>query len=250
MDQDFSGRVAIVTGGGSGIGEAVATGLAGRGATVVVSDISEEAADRVVGGIRSAGGAATAFVADTSDPEASEATVAHAVAEHGGLHLAVDNAGIGGEPGLVGDLSVEGWRKVIDVNLSGVFYGLRYQIPAMLESGGGSIVTMSSILGLVAEPTAPAYTAAKHAVAGLTKAAAVGYAAQGIRINSVHPGYIETPLLSRMPADQKDALVGLHPMGRLGTAEEVAALVLWLLSDAASFSTGGQYTTDGGYTSR
>jgi NAD(P)-dependent dehydrogenase (short-subunit alcohol dehydrogenase family) len=143
---------------------------------------------------------------------------------------------------------VEGWDKVIAINLSGVFYGLRYQIPAMLRSGGGSIVNVASILGKAGAKSSPAYVAAKHGVVGLTKGAALEYADQKIRINSIGPGYIVTPLLTRsLDDDAMKALVGLHPIGRLGTAGEVAELALWLNSDKASFVTGAYYNVDGGY---
>jgi len=153
--------------------------------------------------------------------------------------------------GMTGEYPIDGWDKVIGINLSGVFYGLHYQIPAMLASGGGSIVNMASILGLVGTKNSPAYVAAKHGVVGLTQAAAVEYANQHIRINSVGPGYIVTPLLTKTLDDATmQSLAGLHPIGRLGTAEEVAELVLWLSSDKSSFVTGSYYMIDGGYTAQ
>ena len=147
-------------------------------------------------------------------------------------------------------MSVDGWRKVIEINLSGVFYAMHAQIPRMLEAGGGVIVNMASILGQVGTEGSSGYVAAKHGVVGLTKTAALEYATRGIRVNAVGPAYIDTPLLSSLPDDARNALVALHPLGRLGRAEEVAELVAWLSSERASFVTGGYYAVDGGYLSR
>ena len=169
---------------------------------------------------------------------------------YGALHFAVNNAGIAPQRAPLGELNLDDWKRVIDVNLSGVAYGMRYQIPALLQSGGGSIVNISSILGTNGELNAAAYVAAKHGVVGLTKAAALEYSGQGVRVNSVGPGYIETPMLAGVPAEMHDALVGMHPIGRLGTSEEVAELVVFLLSDQASFITGSYHLVDGGYSAR
>lgn len=241
-------KIAIVTGGGSGIGRAIAIRYAAEGARVVVSDIDEAGAQETVDHITAAAGQAIFVMANTAKPEDCERLVAETVKHFGGLHIAVNNAGIGGPMGPVGEYPIDGWDKVISINLSGVFYGLRYQIPAMLKSGGGSIVNMASILGKVGTKGSPAYVAAKHGVIGLTEAAALEYADQKIRINAVGPGYIVTPLLTNaLDAAQMKMLEGLHPMGRLGTAEEVAELALWLNSEKASFVTGSYYNVDGGY---
>ncbi len=240
---------AIVTGAGSGIGRAIALAFAREGARVIVSDIVEADGIETVQLIQQATPAARAsFVrADASKPEDHEALVQSAVSQFGPLHIAVNNAGIGGELNPVGDLSVAGWRNVIDVNLSGVFYAMHAQIPHLLTAGGGAIVNIASILGQVGSANAAGYVAAKHGVVGLTRAAALDYASQGIRINAVGPAYIDTPLLESMPQEARDALVALHPIGRLGRAEEVAELVVWLSSDRASFATGAYYPLDGAY---
>jgi len=247
-----AGRTAIVTGAASGIGRAVALAFAREGARVVVSDVAEEGGAETVRLIREATpGAEAIFVrADTAKPGDHEALVGAAIERFGALHLACNNAGIGGELHAVGELSVEGWRRVIDINLSGVFYGMRAQIPRMLESGGGAIVNMASIYGQVGTPGAAGYTAAKHGVVGLTQAAALDYATQAIRINAVGPGYIDTPLLEGLSAEARAGLVAQHPIGRLGRAEEVAELVVWLSSERASFVTGSYYPVDGGYLAR
>ncbi|MGV8883096.1 MAG: SDR family NAD(P)-dependent oxidoreductase [Rhodoglobus sp.] len=244
---DVQGRSAIVTGGGSGIGRAVALTLAASGASVVVTDINQEPADAVVAEIRAAGGVAEAFVGDSSDPASSEAAiaVANALAP---LKIAVNNAGIGGVAATIGDYPIDGWQKVMDINLNAVFYGLKFQLPAIAANGGGSIVNMASVLGSVGIPMSSAYVTTKHALLGLTKNAALEYGAQGVRTNAVGPGFIHTPLVdANLDADAQAFLAGKHALGRLGTAQEVADLVAFLASDAASFISGSYHLVDGGY---
>jgi NAD(P)-dependent dehydrogenase (short-subunit alcohol dehydrogenase family) len=245
--KSLENKAAIVTGAGSGIGRAIAILYAAEGAKIIVSDIIEKGGQETVALIKTAGNDAIFVKADTSKPDDCKALVDAALKAFGVLHIAVNNAGIGGPISPVGDYPVDGWDKVISINLSGVFYGMRYQIPAMLASGGGSIVNMASILGKVGTRGSAAYTAAKHGVIGLTEAAALEYADKKIRINSIGPGYIVTPLLDMLDEATLEVLKGMHPMGRLGTAEEVAELALWLNSDKASFVTGSYYNVDGGY---
>ena len=248
---DYQDKVAIVTGGGSGIGEAVATTLASNGATVVVADFDRAGGERVVKEIEAGGGNALFLEVDVSQPQQVESMVAATIDAYGRLDVAVNNAGIGGPSAPVGEYPLDGWKQVTGVNLDGVFYGMRYEIPAMLESGGGSIVNIASILGSVGFANAPAYVAAKHGVVGLSKVAAMEYSAQGIRVNSVGPGFIRTPLLdANLDAATLDVIAGMHPIQRLGTAQEVADLVAFLGSDAASFCTGGYYLVDGAYTAQ
>jgi NAD(P)-dependent dehydrogenase (short-subunit alcohol dehydrogenase family) len=212
-----------------------------------VSDINEANGNIAADEIKKNGGEAFFIKADSSKPEDNEALVKQTIQKYGALDIAVNNAGIGGQLAATGEYPVDGWQKVININLSGVFYGLRYQIPAMLEKGG-SIINVASILGNAGTKFSPAYVAAKHGVVGLTKAAALEYAEKNIRINSIGPGYIKTPLvLNSLDDAALKALVGLHPMGRLGESEEIAELILWLASSKASFVTGSYYPVDGGY---
>ncbi|MHB1277527.1 MAG: SDR family NAD(P)-dependent oxidoreductase [Bacteroidia bacterium] len=243
-------KTVIVTGSASGIGKAAAEIFARNGANVVVSDLQSEAGKTVVDQIIKNGGKAAFCRAEVSKPEDMEALVEFAVKTYGRLDIAVNNAGIAGESNAISSMSIEGWNKVIAVNLSSVFYGMKYQIAAMLKTGGGSIVNISSILGSVGFGNAAAYTAAKHGLIGLTQTAALEYSAMNIRTNAVGPGFIETPLLSGLDAEMKKGLVSLHPIGRLGKSEEVAELIYWLGSDKSSFVTGSYYPIDGGYLSR
>ena len=241
-------KVAIVTGAGSGIGHAIAVLFAAQGARVIVSDVNEQGGAATVEQITKAGGQGRFFKADTSSPQQNEALVQEAVRCYGGLHIAVNNAGIGGPISPTGEYPLEGWDKVIAINLSGVFYGMRYQLGAIQAAGGGAIVNMSSILGQVGLRGSPAYVAAKHGLVGLTRTAAIEYAPHKIRVNVVGPAFIRTPLVEKsLTPDVLKMLEGQHPIGRLGTSEEVAELVLWLSSDKASFVTGSYYAVDGGY---
>ena len=250
MKYSFSGRVALVTGAGSGIGEAIARLLASNGLSVVVSDVSADNAERVAKLINTDGGQAVANVADVARIDQVQAAVACAVDMFGGLHFAVNNAGISGDQSPVGELDPAAWSRVIDINLNGVFYGLRHQIPAILRSGGGAIVNVSSILGVVGDAANPAYVAAKHGVTGLTRSAGLAYASKGIRINSIHPGYVRTPILDFLDESALQKAVDLHPIGRLGTPDEIAHAVAFLLSEGSSFLVGTQLIADGGYTAR
>jgi NAD(P)-dependent dehydrogenase (short-subunit alcohol dehydrogenase family) len=251
MGHDYTDKVVIVTGGGSGIGEACAMTFAGAGGKVVVADYDEEGGRRVSEEITAKGGEAIFVPVDVSKPEQVEKMVAEAVSTYGALHVAVNNAGIGGAQAPTGEYPIESWHQVIGTNLDGVFYGMRYEIPAMLESGGGSIVNIASILGSVGFGNAPAYVAAKHGVVGLTKSAAIEYSAKGIRVNSVGPGFISTPLLEKnLDQPTLDVIATMHPIQRLGTSQEVAELVAFLGSDGAAFCTGGYYLVDGAYTAQ
>jgi NAD(P)-dependent dehydrogenase (short-subunit alcohol dehydrogenase family) len=248
MSNDFAGKVAIVTGGASGIGEACAKDLASRGAKVVVADFNIDGANKVANDVVKAGGVAKAFKIDVAKAAEVEALVKFAVSNFGALHLAVNNAGIGGPQAPIADYPLDGWQHIIDVNLSSVFYGLKYELPAIIAAGGGAIVNMASILGSVGFANAVGYVAAKHALLVITRNAGIEYSAKGVRVNAVGPAFIDTPLLANLSPELYKGLVSLHPIGRLGKPEEVAALVSFLLSDKASFITGSYHLIDGGYT--
>lgn len=247
---EFAGRTAIVTGAGSGIGRSVSLRLGELGANVVLVDIDSAAAGKVAEAIRAAGGIASEVVADVTDHVAVAGAVAHAVDQFGGLNLAFNNAGIGGPLGPTHEIDIDAYHRLMDINLHSVFYALHAEIPAMLASGGGAIVNTSSIYGSVGFPDAIAYTASKHGVTGLTRAAALDYASKGIRVNSVHPGFVETPLLDNMSREAYSTLPDLHPMGRIANPDEIADAVIFLLSDRATFITGSQLHVDGGYTAQ
>jgi NAD(P)-dependent dehydrogenase (short-subunit alcohol dehydrogenase family) len=202
--------------------------------------------------IKDAGGEAILVLTDVSDHRQCKQLVDQTVERFGRLDYACNNAGIGGEQNPTADYSIEGWQKMIGINLSGVFYCMKYEIPEMLKSGGGAIVNVASILGRVGFYGAPAYVSAKHGVVGLTQNTAVEYGERGIRVNAVGPGFIRTPMISELEEDPEthQRLVSLHPIGRLGEPEEVAELVIWLCSDKASFVTGAYYPVDGGYLAR
>ncbi len=245
----FQGKVALVTGGASGIGAAVVRDLVAEGARVVIADFDEAGATKLADEL--GGDVALPFKADVADARAVEAMVGFAVARFGALHLAVNNAGIGAPATPLADIALDDWHRVIGVDLHSVFYGMKYQIPAILGSGGGAIVNMASILGAVGWAGSAAYVTSKHAILGMTKTAAMDYATQGIRINAVGPGFVSTPALEKtMTDDERAGLAQLHPLERLARPEEIAALTSFLLSDRASFMTGTYYPVDGGYLAR
>ncbi len=243
-------QTAIVTGAGAGIGEATARALAARGVAVLVTDIDEAAAARVAEAIAADGGTARSARLDTTDAAQHAAAIELVEREWGGLDIAVNNAGIATPPSPIAEMTDETWHRVIDVDLHGVFYGVRLQIPAMLRRGGGAIVTVSSLAGVRGLPGMAAYTASKHAVVGLTKNIALEYGEQGIRALAVGPAYIRTGLEQNLPPEVRDSLPGLHALGRMGEPAEVGEAIAWLASPEASFLTGSFIPIDGGYLAR
>lgn len=247
MAGQFAGKVALVTGAGSGIGRATALAFAREGARVIVADVAAEGGAETVRAIRDAGGEA-AFVPCnvTRDDE-----IAAAVHTFGRLDYACNNAGIIGTPAPIPEYPDAAWDRVIATNLTGVWRCMKHEIPALLAQGGGAIVNIASIAGVVGFANSAAYVAAKHGVVGLTKVAALEYAQRGIRINAICPGFVATPMIAGIGITEGSAsaagIAARHPLGRLGTPEEIAAAVVWLCSDAASFVTGSAMLVDGGY---
>ena len=242
-------KVAIITGAAYGIGAETAKLFASEGAKVVISDISEEKGKMVVEEIKKGGGEALFVKSDTSKPTDHERLVKETIKAFGKLDIAVNNAGIGGASAPTGEYPIDSWQKVIDINLSGVFYGMRYQLPEMVKAGSGSIVNIASILGQVGFENSAAYVASKHGVVGLTKSAALEYARKNVRVNSIGPGFVYSGLVNEetMGKEALSFLEQKHAVGRLGDAHEVAELILFLASDKASFITGSYYPVDGGY---
>ena len=254
MKKVLEGKVALVTGGGSGIGRATALALAREGAQVVIGNRNVERGEETVSLIREAGGTASFQRTDVVVAAEVEALVEHAVKTCGSLDIAFNNAGIEGDvkPTLI-DHTEANFDLVMDINVKGVWLSMKYEIPQMLKTGSGAIVNCSSVAGVIGFPGIGIYSASKHAVIGLTKAAALEYSAQGIRINAVNPAVIDTEMVDRL-ADgmnmKKEDMTTFHPIGRLGRVEEVAEAVLWLCSDKASFVTGHSMMVDGGFTAR
>ena len=251
---EFNGKVAVITGASSGIGRATALAFAREGARVVIGDVNEEGSNETVRMIGEIGGEASFIRCDTSNPEDAKRMVAHAVEKFGAVDVAFNNSGIEGKAALVADYDIDMWNRVIGVNLSGVFFCMKFEIEQMLKQGKGAIVNNASILGHVGFPTASAYVAAKHGVLGLTKNAALEYGGLGIRVNAVCPGFVVTPMLERGGImgnpEMLHTIENLHALKRLGTPDEIAEGVLWLCSDRASFVTGHPMVIDGGYLAR
>ncbi len=243
-------KTILITGAGSGVGRATAVAAAREGARVAVVDLNADHSEETVHMTQAAGGEAAFIPADVTQSDQMEAAVRKAVEMYGRLDCAFNNAGVViDEPVQLADYAEEAWDKTIDVNLKGVWLGMKHQIPAMLASGSGAIVNNASVMGVVGGCCC-SYVASKHGVIGLTKAGAVQYASQGIRINAVCPGGVETPMMDALPAEDRDRITAMHPIGRLATTEEVANAVVWLCSDRAAYLCGSVITVDGGYTSQ
>jgi NAD(P)-dependent dehydrogenase (short-subunit alcohol dehydrogenase family) len=249
-----TGKVALVTGGASGIGRAAAIALAREGANVALADVDAEGGAETVRAVEAAGGAALFVSTDVSRADAVEALIAETVQRFGRLDCAVNNAGIQGELNPTDECSEENWNRIIGINLTGVWLCMKYEIARMREQGSGAIVNVASNFGFVGSPGMPAYSAAKHGVLGLTKTAALEYAQSGIRVNAVCPGPVQTPLVDNMLIDQPEAadeimnsITRRLPMGRIGQPEEIGEAIMWLCSDGASFATGVALPVDGGF---
>lgn len=248
---EFAEKIAVVTGAATGLGEAIAIKLYENGAKVILVDIDADRAQEVAKRLDSSSKRTHVIKTDVSDHRAVEAMVAETVERFGGLHLAVNNAGFTGPHEInTADYEIEWWHRVIATNLSGIFFGLKYEIPAMIRSGGGAIVNMSSAAGVVGVAGLAPYVAAKHGIVGLTKAVALEYASQGIRVNAIGPGYVDTPKMRELPESARSQIAAFHPLGRLARTEEVAEMVSFLLSERASFVTGSFHLMDGGSTAR
>jgi NAD(P)-dependent dehydrogenase (short-subunit alcohol dehydrogenase family) len=250
--RECTGKVVLVTGAGGGIGAACARLLGSAGARVVVTDIDESAAKRTADEVAATGSPALALGLDVTDPDAVQEAVAAAEREFGKLDLAVNNAGISLPRLAVEKIPVDDWRRVVEINLNGIFYCMRAELPAMLAAGGGSIVNMASVLGTVGFADSAAYVAAKHGVIGLTKTAALEYATRKVRVNAVAPSFVDTAMLTNQQGDGRKlrGAALLAPMARFATVDEVAEVVLFLLSDRSSVVTGSVYLADAGYTAR
>lgn len=252
MEKQFSTKVVLITGAGSGIGRAAALAFAAEGARVAVADITATGADETVSLIEAAGGVARVFRVDVTRAAEVEALVRHVVETWGRLDVILNNAGVDNEMAPIVDTSEADFDRVMAVNVKGVWLCMKYAIAQMLQQGGGVVINTASALSLTVLPGSSPYNASKHAVAGLTKTCAVEYGAKNIRINAICPGVIRTPLLENHPnlAELEKSLLPLHPIGRLGTVEEVADVILWLASDQASFVHGALVTVDGGWTAQ
>jgi len=250
MSGQMAGKVALVTGGSSGIGKATALAFAREGAKVVIASRTQKSGEQVVRAIEASGGEATWIGTDVSQAAQVEALIRAIIATYGRLDYAFNNAGSGGRGGWVAEIQEEDWDQAIDGYLKSVWLCMKYEIPEMLKLGGGAIVNNSSVDGQRGFPWDPAYSAAKHGVLGLTKSAAMQYAQKGIRINAVCPGWIRTPPVQSMIEHDPEAEARLllhQPIGRFGEAEEVAQAVVWLCSDKASLVVGTALAVDGGY---